>query len=214
MSESQRPLVTDSSPERLHVTRVSRLSFEVPHGNLKEALLGMYGNRARNEMGQRALFLYSEEQIHRYIPGTKQDAISTLLNSNLERRISTHKPKQHKPTRWVEAARPSGSNITYVRLGIMLAPETREQLLASVPDGLDKAKFGRKVIAVALEIPDSKIAETREARQAASRALRNVLWANDAPHIQASFETVASGQREYVKGIDWSSWTIKPELKQ
>ena len=156
-------------------------------------------------MAERAIFLYSEGQIHEYIPGTGEEAKAKLLDSIVRKRLSNLKSRQHKPAKWVDAVRPEGKPATYIRLNVIPEPATREQLLACLSDGLDKSKFGGKAITVALKIPDKDITETRDARRAASVAIHDVLWAGDLSASPPSSEAASSEQNQFVINIDWSS---------
>lgn len=195
----------DAIIHRLYVRRMSRLSFEVPQGELKDALLGMFNPRVREQMGQRALLLYSEDQTREYRPASKEAHAAELLDSTVTKRIKHLKSKQYKPARWVDAVRSVHEPATLFRLNILLDPTTQEQLHASIREGLDQTKFGKRAITAALRVPDAEIVDTPRERRAASRAIRDALWADDDQSVSLNLLIVATGQKNIVTNIDWSS---------
>lgn len=200
------PYENDATIHRLYVRRLSRLSFEVPNGDLKNAFLEMYNDTVREKMGHQALILYSDAQTSQYHPGLTEEHKAELLDSTVTKRLKHLKGGQYKPTRWIDAVRSSDDHATQFRLNILLNGPTQEQLHASVRDGLNQVIFGKRAVTVGLTIYDHEITPRKEWRKAASHAIKEVLWADDAATNEPPHPLiVATNQHNYVHNINWSS---------
>jgi len=169
-----------AKPHSLYVRKLSRFSFQAI-GELREAFLEMYSEPARRDMGQRALFLYSQSWLtDPFRPGSDEHKASDHLDSVLSKRLKAASvPKQFDVAKWIEAHRPEGQGRTGFQLNILLDTGTQEQLHASLKEGLNQTLFGRKAIAATLWIPDADIVQTVAQRREASLAIKQVVWGED-----------------------------------
>jgi hypothetical protein len=175
----QQPEYT-AKPHSLYVRKLSRFSFQAI-GELREAFLEMYNEPARRDMGQRALFLYSQSWLtDPFRPGSDEHKASDHLDSVLSKRLKTASvPKQFDVAKWIEPYRPEGQGRTGFQLNVLLDTGTQEQLHASLKEGLNQTLFGRRAISATLWIPDTDIAPTPDQRRDASLAIKQVVWGED-----------------------------------
>lgn len=194
-----------ADPTVLYVRKLSRFSFEAI-GDLREAFLEMYNESARRELGQQALFLYSQPQIETFRPNSNEARASEHRDSMVKKRLGSIASRQFELAKWVEAVRNEAQTKTGFRLNVLLDPDTQMQLHAGLREGLNQVLFGRKAITATLWIPDKSIISTAEERREASRVIKQVIWGNDE---QDSEQTIlsppASGHGGKVAHIDWKS---------
>jgi len=211
----QQPEYT-ANPHALYVRKLSRFSFQAV-GELREAFLEMYSEPARRDMGQRALFLYSQSWwTDPFRPGSDEHKASDHLDSVLNKRLKTASvPKQFDVAKWIEAYRPEGQSRTGFQLNVLLDTGTQEQLHASLKEGLNQTLFGRKAISATLWIPDTDIIPTPNQRREVSQAIKRVVWGEDelesAPSLLSAPER---GVGAKVAHIDWKTRIIDGSTNQ
>lgn len=196
---------SDAGIYQLYVQRRSRISLELSMGSLRDAFMGMYNEKLREQLSQRALFLYTTPQVDTYRPGTSEEMRLTRRDNEMSRRLRAVSQKQHKPTRWMEIERPTNSSETHFKLNFLLDYSTQEALHAGVYDDVDQTLFGRRAVVAALVVPDGGIVESKEQRRSAAHDIHAAIWADDELGAPGNPLAVASGQRNYVTNIRWTS---------
>lgn len=193
----------------LYIRKLSRFSFEAV-GDLREAFLEMYSESTRREMGQRALFLYSEPRVEMFRPSSIEQSASEHFDSILHKRLGAiSASKQYETAKWIEAVRNEDQTMTGFRLNVLLDVSTQEQLLASMKEELSQIVFGRKAIVATLWVPDTAILPRPNQRKEASHAIKQVVWGNDDPDSAPSvLNAPAEGVGAKVANIKWKSRII------
>lgn len=203
MSEDVAP-PKNSLIHQLYVEKISRFGFELAEGELSEALLGMYSEEVKEQLGQRALFLYSSEQVQKFRPFSDEQAKSEMLDSVVAKQIKPLRTRQYKPARWAGVSR-TNSGSTKFHFNLALDAQTQELLHACKPAGLNQSKFGLKVMEVSHTISNGQMVQASQKKQISAASLRSAVWANDDPEAEPNPIASAKDQHNCASNINWKT---------